>query len=47
MLEPMPPNLGTAGSDFEELAIPKRWNQCFPILEPRVPVFSELGSQTF
>ena len=37
MLELMPPNLGTTRSEFEKLAVPKRWNQCFPILEPRVP----------
>ena len=34
MLEPMP--IGTTGSQFEELLAPKPWNQCFPILEPRV-----------
>ena len=34
MLEPILPNVGTTGSDFEEGAIPKHWNQCFPTLEP-------------
>jgi hypothetical protein len=28
--------IGTTGSQFEELLAPKPWNQCFPILEPRV-----------
>ena len=37
MLEPMIPNLGTTRSELEKLAVPRRWNQCFPILEPRVP----------
>ena len=32
----MLPNLGTAGSQVKELLLPKRSNQCFPILEPRV-----------
>ena len=36
-LEPTRPNLRTTGSPFEELLVPKRSNQCFPILEPRVP----------
>ena len=35
--EPMLPNLGTRGSHLEELLVPKRSNQCFPILEPQVP----------
>ena len=33
----MLPNLGTSGSQFSELVVPKRWNQFFRILEPRVP----------
>ena len=36
--EPMLPNLGTTGSQFEERAVPKRWNLyiSFPILFPSV-----------
>ena len=33
----MLPNLGTTGSQLEELLVPNRSNQCFPTLEPRVP----------
>ena len=43
----MLPNLGTKGSQLEEPLVPKCWNQCFPILEPRFPVRGGAGSQTF
>jgi hypothetical protein len=33
----MLPNLGTAGSQSEELLVSKRWNQSFPILGAHVP----------
>jgi hypothetical protein len=45
----MLPNLGTTGSQVEELLVPKGLNQCFPILEPGVPSsrndrFSNVGT---
>jgi hypothetical protein len=48
-LEPMIPNLGTPGFQLEERMDPTCWNQCLPILEPRVPslkncCFPNLGS---
>ena len=37
-LKPILPNLGTTGSQLEQLMmVCKSCNQCFPILEPRVP----------
>ena len=36
-LEPTRHNVKCTSSPFKELLVPKRWNQCFPILEPRVP----------
>jgi hypothetical protein len=36
-IRPMRPNLETTGSPFEDPLAPQHSNQCFPILEPRVP----------
>ena len=35
--QPMLPNLGTAGSQFKELTVPKPRKKCFPNVEPQVP----------
>ena len=37
----MLPNVGTSGSQFYKLTVPKPRNQCFPILEP---MFPDLGT---
>ena len=34
----MLPNVGTTGSNFEKLPVPKGWSPCFPTLEAQVPI---------